>query len=31
MRIGMMVGSDRERTRADRLPGLIHDGVSVLP
>lgn len=27
MRIGLMVGSDRERSRADRLPGLIDDGV----
>lgn len=27
MRIGLMVGSDKERSRADRLPGLIDDGV----
>jgi F420-dependent oxidoreductase-like protein len=26
MRIGLMVGSDRERTRADRLSGLLDDG-----
>lgn len=26
MRIGLMVGSDKERTRADRLTGLIEDG-----
>ncbi|OBF52826.1 TIGR03564 family F420-dependent LLM class oxidoreductase [Mycolicibacterium monacense] len=26
MRIGLMVGSDRERTRADRLDGLLDDG-----
>ena len=26
MRIGLMVGSDKERSRADRLPGLIDDG-----
>ena len=26
MRIGLMVGSDRERSRADRLAGLIDDG-----
>lgn len=26
MRIGLMVGSDRERTRADRLTGLLSDG-----
>ncbi|MCB9441230.1 MAG: LLM class F420-dependent oxidoreductase [Mycolicibacterium sp.] len=25
MRIGLMVGSDRERSRADRLPGLLDD------
>lgn len=28
MRIGLMVGSDRERSRAERLSGLIDDGVS---
>ena len=28
MRIGMMVGSDKERTRADRLAGLIDDATS---
>ena len=28
MRIGMMVGSDRERSRSDRLPGLIDDAVT---
>ena len=28
MRIGMMVGSDKERTRADRLAGLIDDASS---
>jgi F420-dependent oxidoreductase-like protein len=28
MRIGLMVGSDRERSRADRLTGLIDDGVA---
>lgn len=28
MRIGLMVGSDRERLRDDRLPGLIDDGRS---
>ncbi|CDO90806.1 LLM class F420-dependent oxidoreductase [Mycobacterium triplex] len=28
MRIGLMVGSDRERARADRLPGLIADAVA---
>jgi F420-dependent oxidoreductase-like protein len=26
MRIGLMVGSDKERSRADRLPGLLDDG-----
>ncbi|WP_131810888.1 LLM class flavin-dependent oxidoreductase, partial [Mycobacterium intracellulare] len=26
MRIGLMVGSDKERARADRLAGLIDDG-----
>ena len=25
MRVGLMIGSDRERTRTDRLPGLIDD------
>jgi F420-dependent oxidoreductase-like protein len=28
VRIGLMVGSDKERSRADRLPGLIDDGVA---
>ncbi|OMB92744.1 LLM class F420-dependent oxidoreductase [Mycobacterium colombiense] len=28
MRIGLMVGSDKERSRADRLAGLIDDGVT---
>jgi F420-dependent oxidoreductase-like protein len=28
MRIGLMVGSDKERLRADRLAGLIDDGVA---
>lgn len=28
MRIGLMVGSDKERSRADRLSGLIDDGVA---
>ena len=28
MRIGLMVGSDKERSRADRLAGLIDDGVA---
>lgn len=28
MRIGVMVGSDKERSRADRLPGLIADGAA---
>ncbi|OBB93110.1 LLM class F420-dependent oxidoreductase [Mycobacterium sp. 852002-40037_SCH5390672] len=28
MRIGLMVGSDKERSRADRLAGLIADGVA---
>ena len=28
MRIGLMVGSDRERPRPDRLKGLIEDGVA---
>lgn len=28
MRIGLMVGSDRERPRADRLAGLLDDGVA---
>lgn len=28
MRIGLMVGSDKERSRADRLAGLIEDGVA---
>ena len=28
MRIGLMVGSDRERARGDRLAGLISDGVA---
>lgn len=28
MRIGLMVGSDKERERRDRLPGLISDGVA---
>lgn len=28
MRIGLMVGSDKERDRPDRLPGLISDGVA---
>lgn len=27
MRLGLMVGSDKERSRADRLAGLIEDGV----
>ncbi|OBK93886.1 LLM class F420-dependent oxidoreductase [Mycobacterium sp. 1165178.9] len=27
MRIGLMVGSDKERSRADRLAGLVDDGV----
>ena len=26
MRIGLMVGSDKERPRADRLAGLVADG-----
>ena len=26
MRIGLMVGSDKERSRADRLAGLLADG-----
>ena len=26
MRIGLMVGSDKERSRADRLAGLLDDG-----
>ena len=26
MRIGLMVGSDKERSRADRLTGLLDDG-----
>jgi alkanesulfonate monooxygenase SsuD/methylene tetrahydromethanopterin reductase-like flavin-dependent oxidoreductase (luciferase family) len=26
MRVGLMVGSDKERTRADRLSGLLADG-----
>ena len=26
MRIGLMVGSDKERSRADRLGGLLADG-----
>ncbi len=26
MRVGLMVGSDKERPRADRLAGLIEDG-----
>ncbi|WP_099038712.1 TIGR03564 family F420-dependent LLM class oxidoreductase [Mycobacterium neglectum] len=26
MRIGLMIGSDKERSRADRLAGLLHDG-----
>ena len=26
MRIGLMVGSDKERSRADRLSGLLADG-----
>jgi F420-dependent oxidoreductase-like protein len=28
MRIGVMVGSDKERAHADRLPGLLADGVA---
>jgi len=28
MRIGLMVGSDKERSRADRLAGLIDDGAA---
>lgn len=28
MRIGLMVGSDKERSRADRLAGLVDDGVT---
>ncbi|GAB1812422.1 LLM class F420-dependent oxidoreductase [Mycobacterium sp. MUNTM1] len=28
MRVGLMVGSDKERSRADRLAGLIADGVA---
>ncbi len=28
MRIGLMVGSDKERSRADRLGGLIADGAA---
>ena len=28
MRIGLMVGSDKERSRADRLAGLLDDGVA---
>lgn len=28
VRIGVMVGSDKERSRADRLPGLIADGAA---
>lgn len=28
MRIGLMTGSDKERSRADRLPGLIADGIA---
>lgn len=28
MRIGLMVGSDKERSRTERLPGLIDDGVA---
>ena len=26
MRVGLMVGSDKERSRADRLAGLLEDG-----
>ena len=26
MRIGLMIGSDKERPRADRLAGLLDDG-----
>ena len=26
MRVGLMVGSDKERSRADRLAGLLADG-----
>jgi hypothetical protein len=28
MRIGLMVGSDKERSRADRLTGLLEDGTT---
>ena len=28
MRIGLMIGSDKERSRADRLTGLLDDGKS---
>src|SRR6478736_1279496 len=28
MRIGLMIGSDKERPRADRLTGLLNDGIS---
>ncbi len=28
MRIGLMVGSDKERPRAERLPGLLADGIA---
>src|ERR1700709_830937 len=27
MRVGVMVGSDKERSRADRMAGLIEDGI----
>src|SRR3954451_12878504 len=27
MRVGVMVGSDKERSRADRMTGLIEDGI----
>jgi hypothetical protein len=28
MRVGMMVGSDKERSHADRLPGVIADAIA---
>src|SRR5689334_12664831 len=28
MKVGLMVGSDKERARADRLPGLVADGMA---
>jgi hypothetical protein len=31
MRIGLMVGSDKERSRADRMTGVLDDGKAAEP